>query len=498
MLFIIFNVNMETIEKTVPVSTYLDLEIKYNKVLHELQWLKRQLFGTKSERHIPNDQQIELDLGIEKSSVEIKNEEISYTRTKVKKISGHGREEMPTHLPYVDTIIEPQEDISNCEKLNDEISWEYEYKPGFLFVHRYIRPKFKENETGKILIGKLPERPVEKGNFGPGIMSTVTTDKYLYHMPLNRQIQKFRNEFQTEFAESTFCDLIKHTVFWLEPMYELKKKKLLQASYLQVDETPIPVLVKSKKGKTHKGFYWVYYDPVGKIVIFEYKTGRSREGPNNFLKDYSGILQVDGYSGYDELASRENIKRAACMAHVRRKFESALEYDKSSAEYALGIIGSWFEKERDAKKISLTYDQRLAMRNESMKSEFASFKEWMLKNITDHLPRSPIRKAMEYALGQWSGFDAFFEDGRVELSNNLVENAIRPVALGRKNYMFKGSEAAAQRGAIIYSIIATSKLHGKEPRECIKILLEELPKEKSDNLESYLPWKIDLSTKQKV
>lgn len=477
---------------TIPQSEYQNLQSTIAQLQNELAWLKRQLFGSKSERFIPNDQQIELDLGIEKSFVEIKNEEISYTRTKVKKTSGHGREEMPTHLPYVDTIIEPQGDTSNCVKLDDEISWEYEYKPGLLFVHRYIRPKYKEKETEKIVIGTLPERPVEKGNYGPGIMSTIITDKYLYHMPLNRQIQKFRNEFQTEFAESTFCDLIKHTVFWLEPMYELHKKELLQASYLQADETPIPVLVKHKKGKTHQGYYWVYYDPVGKIVLFEYKTGRGREGPNNFLENYSGILQVDGYGGYNELVSSKDIKRAACMAHVRRKFESALDHDKSIAEYALGIIGSWFERERDAKKEALTFGQRRAIRNDLMKNEFASFKEWMLKNITSHLPQNPVRKAMSYALGQWSGFDAFFDDGRVELSNNLVENAIRPVALGRKNYMFKGSEAAAQRGAVIYSIISTAKLHGKEPREYIKTLLEKLPAERSTNLESYLPWNINL------
>jgi transposase len=479
-------------ETTVPLTRFKELETKYLQTLHELEWLKRQLFGSKSERFIPNDEQTELDLQIEKSEVKTTEQNISYTRATTKKTSGHSRGEMPTHLPFEDIVIEPQEDVSSCDKLGDEISWEYEYNPGTLFVRRYIRPKFVNRVDETIIIGTLPNRPLDKGNFGPGIMSTIVTDKYLYHMPLHRQREKFRNEFKVEFAESTFCDLVTNTVFWLEPLYKLQKQKLLQSSYLQADETPMPVLTKQNNGKTHTGFYWVYYDPVFKNVIFEYRSGRGREGPNIFLKDFKGILQVDGYTGYDDLTSKFDITRAACMAHVRRKFEAALDYNKPISEYALNTIQKWFEIEQEAKKSGLTHVQRCDVRCDIMKKEFADFKAWMIKQAPDHLPKSPTRKAIDYALGQWDGFEAIFEDGRVELSNNLVENAIRPVAIGRKNYMFKGSESAAQRGAIVYSIVATAKHHGKEPREYIKTILEKLPNESSKNLEQYLPWNICL------
>lgn len=488
-----------TAEKTIPLSTYRDLEKKYQhleneykNVKHELQWLKRQLFGQKSERFIPEDTQLSLDLDVPSSQVEVTQEDISYTRNRAKKTGGHSRMEMPTHLPFDDIRLEPQEDISNSEKIGEEITWEYEYTPGTLFVRRYIRPKYKLKDSDQIVIGCLPERPIDKGNFGPGIMSTVTTDKYLYHLPLYRQLQKFRNEFRIEFAESTFCDLIAKTVFWLEPVYQLLKKKLLQSSYIQADETPMPVLIKHKKGKTHKGYYWVYFDPLGKVALFEYKSGRSREGPNTFLKEYKGILQVDGYTGYNDLAAKDGITRAACMAHVRRKFEQALDYDKTSSAYALSMIGRWFDIEREALKAELDHAQRRKMRQDIMNEEFCVFKKWMLEEANNHLPQSPARKAIEYALGQWAGFDVFLEDGRVELSNNLVENAIRPVALGRKNYLFKGSESAAQRGAIIYSVIATAKLHGKEPRGYIKTLLEKLPGEYANNIDTYLPWNNNL------
>lgn len=480
----------QTTIATVPISEFKELEVKYLQTLHELQWLKRQLFGSKSERFIPNDQQIELELSLEKNEIEVAEQNVSYTRTTTKKASGHSRGEAPTHLPFDDIIIEPQENISNYEKIGEEISWEYEYNPGSLFVRRYIRSKYINKESKDIIIGILPNRPIEKGNFGSGFMSTIVTDKYLYHLPLHRQREKFRNEHQIEFAESTLCDLVKRTVFWLEPIYNLQKSQLLKSTYIQADETPIPVLTKQNNGKTHKGFYWVYNDPVSKNVLFEYRSGRGREGPNTFLKNFKGILQADGYTGYNEIAERLDVTRAACMAHVRRKFETAIDYDKKSSEYALGVIKRWFEIEQEAKKNILTYSQRCDMRCDIMKKEFSSFKDWIIAQIPNHLPKSPTRKAMEYALGQWDGFNILFEDGRVELSNNLVENAIRPVALGRKNYMFKGSEAAAQRGAVIYSIIATAKLHGKEPREYIKTILEKLPNEKSNNLEQYLPWNV--------
>ena len=479
-------------DKTVPLSTYRELEGKYQQVVHELQWLKRQLFGQKSERFIPDDSQLSLDLNIPQTPQVVSEEQVSYTRHKVQKKSGHSRMDMPTNLPFDDIHLEPQEDIGNAEKIGEEITWELEYEPGTLFVRRYIRPKYKLKNSDEIVISTLPARPVDKGNFGPGIMSTVTTDKYLYHLPLYRQLQKFHNEFKVEFAESTFCDLIAKTVFWLEPVYMKMKEKLLEASYLQADETPMPVLIKQKKGKTHNGYYWVYFDPLGKVALFEYKGGRSREGPNAFLKEYKGILQVDGYAGYNDLAAKDDITRAACMAHVRRKFDQALDYDKTTSEYALSTIGRWFDLEREAVKAELTHDQRRKKRQATMVEEFTVFRQWMLDEAANHLPKSPIRKAIEYALGQWPGFDIFLEDGRVELSNNRVENAIRPVALGRKNYLFKGSESAAQRGAIIYSIVSTAKLHNREPREYIKHLLEKLPAEKSSNLEKYLPWNVNL------
>lgn len=461
----------------------------------QLDWLKRQMFGSKSERFINPEGQQQLDLGIEPVEIEIIKEHVEYDREKTtdkKKKEGHSRGEMPTHLPFVDEIIMPDDiDPSVDREIGQDVSWEIEYEPGKCFVKRFIRPKFVRKSDNVIVEAPLPTRPIDKGNFGPGIMASITTDKYLYHMPLYRQSEKFLRESKLKIAESTMCDIVKNTFFWIGGVSDCLKKQLLtHATYILADETTIPVLLKTKVGKAHKGYYWVYYDPIRKIVVFDYCNSREGDGPLKFLENYkNGIIQIDGYEGYNAVIKKNGLKRAACMAHVRRKFENALTYNKVAASYALKSIGEWFEIERTANDMALDYNGRLSLRKEkNLAKSFASFKTWMIEYCTTALPTDKVREACEYAFGQWDYFDAYLTDGRVELSNNKVENAIRPVALGRKNFMFKGSEDAAKRGAAIYSIVATAKLHGLDPREYIKFLLEKLPAEDAANIEKYLPW----------
>lgn len=493
-------ITKEISEERVPLSehlklkeSYLKLKESHFKLEQELAWLKRNLFGKKTERHISDDGQESLDLGIEPVEVPLEKEHIEYDRKKAsKKKKGHGRGEMPTHLPFKDIVIEPDEDVEGLRKIGEEVTWELDYNPGSLFVTRFIRPKYAKKDDNSIITGKLPARPIDKGNFGPGIISNITIDKYLYHLPLYRQIQKFNQRYAVKISESTASDIIRHCGFWLESIYTEAKKDLFKSSYLMADETPIPVMVKVTKNKIKKCYYWVYHDPLRKITIFEYRKGRSREGPDEFLRDYkSGILQIDGYTGYNNVINKPDITRAACMAHVRRYFEKALGYNREKAEYALGIIRGWFDVESGAKENNLSCRDRLLVRNNAkLKDSFGSFKKWMEKQCEEEMPSSPIRKASVYGLGQWKGFEPYLNDGRVELSNNLVEGAIRPVTLGRKNYLFKGSESSAQRGAVIYSIIAMAKQQDMDPFKYIKMLLDKLPGEKSSNLSNYLPWNI--------
>ena len=461
----------------------------------ENAWFKRQIFGSKSERFIPNDEQTTLPLeGVESKSVETTTRTISYQRTETKQVAGHSRGLMPTHLPVKEQIIDPAEDVSGCVHIGDEITWEYEYEPGSLFIKKYVRRKYARPQGDGVVIGELPSRVIPKGNFGPGLIARIIIDKYAYHMPFDRQRRKYKSEFNVDFPESTLCDASRQVCEqWIAPLYRIMTTTLFKANYLMADETPLPVLIKQVKGKTHRGYFWVYYDPLARMVVFDYRHSRSRDGPEDFLRPFSGTLQIDGYEGYTDVVGRNDIVTAGCMAHVRRYFEQALGSDRQNAEYALQEIGAWFEVERKAAQDEISFDQRLALRKEKTVASMDAFEQWMkdLVASTILLPKSPMGKAIGYAQNMWPRFMPFKTDGRIELSNNLVENAIRPVTLGRKNWMFAGSEDGARRSAMLYSIVCSAQLHGIDPFEYVKDLLVRIPDYNQQKLADLLPatWK---------
>lgn len=461
----------------------------------QLEWFNRQVFGAKSERYIPADeQQMALELGVLDHSApesDVPRTEVSFTRkgtSEAKKpIIGHGRGSMPTHLPVKEIVVEPEGNVDGLKKIGDEVSWYFEMDtPSQLHIVKTIRPKYALPEKNGVVIGRLPELPVDKGNAGPGLMAHITNEKFLYAMPLDRQRKKFKNEYNVDFSESWLSDIVKKAVFWYEPIYNAHKDLLLSSTYIQADETPIPVLTTDGKGKTHRGYFWVYHDPIQKIVIFDYRKSRSREGPNSFLKEYKGTLQVDGYEGYAEIIRQNELTYAACMDHVRRRFDKALAYDAVRAKHALDTMQVWYAYEQDARQQGVSFDTRYAMRQKNVAPSMVTFKAWMLQEIANVLPKSPIGIALSYAVNQWPFFNAYLTDGRVELSNILIENAIRPVALGRKNFLFAGSHDAATRAAIIYSLTATAKWHDIEPFDYFKELLTEQPKSKAKDIHTFL------------
>jgi transposase len=446
----------------------------------QLEWFKRQMFGAKSERFIDDDeQQLMLDLGIEPTSPPPRQtENITYDRrkpAKSEKKTGHGRGPMPTHLPIEDKIIEPDEDVSGMVRIGEEVSWYYEMEPASLRVVRITRPKYARAGGEGMLTGELPSLPIDKGNAGPGLITHIVIDKFVYHMPLDRQRKKFHSEYAVEFAESWLCDQVRAAAGLIKPVYDAYVNNLLRCRYVCADETPIPVLIKNKRGKTHRGYFWVYYDPLSKITIFDYRDSRARAGPSEFLRDFSGTLQVDGYEGYNEIILRNGIQRAACMDHVRRRFEKALAYDQQRARHALDIMHKWYEVEDEARTEGLTLAQRFERRQAQTVPSMRAFKDWLNEQLGEVLPKSPIGAAICYALNQWPFFEPFMSDERIELSNIQVENKIRPVAIGRKNYLFKGSHEAAKRAARIYSLVATARNHNVDPFVYIRELLTHLP-----------------------
>lgn len=463
-----------------------DAKVTYLQL--ELEKLKRQIFGVKSERFIPADNaQLSMELGEPVATpVEPETEQITYTRKKTGKDKGHARMEISASIPRETIVIEPAEDVSDGRKIGEKVTEVLDYIPGKLKVNRYVRPVYAlPNEQG-IVIGNLPSLPIPRGNAGAGLLAHLIISKFVDHLPFYRQVQMFKRQGVT-LAESTVNDWFRASCDLLEPLYECLKKTLLQGNYLMADETPIAVQTENKPGATHKGYHWVYYSPVERLVLFDYRKGRGREGPEELLKDYHGTLQADGYSAYESFEKKPGITLLACMAHARRKFDEALKNDKARAEHALTLIQQLYAIERLAREQQVSADERKALRQEKASPIMAAFHNWLKENITQTLPKSAIGIAIAYTLHLWPRLLRYLDDGRYEIDNNLIENSIRPVALGRKNYLFAGSHEGAQRAAMMYSFLGTCKINNIEPFEWLSTVLKRIPDHSIQRLEELLP-----------
>lgn len=471
----------------------LKTEVLYLK--HELEKLRRMIFGAKSERFVaenPSQLSLGLDIATQAPGEPVK-ETITYERKKTseKEKIVHSRQPLPAHLPRQEVVIEPETKIEGAKKIGEEVTEILEYTPGRLYVKRYIRPKYALPQKQGVIIADMPSLPIPKGNAGASLIAHVIISKFIDHLPFYRQIQQFKRQNDITIAESTLTDWFSGACKSLELLYQKQVDSIVKSSYLMCDETPIPVLDRDKPGATHRGYHWVYYSPLEKQVCFHYQKGRGREGPMDFLKNFQGALQTDGYSVYDIFEKQKGITLLACMAHARRYFDQALTNDNQKAGYVLEEIKKLYEQERIAREEGLSYEARKELRVEKCLPVLKGLEAWMKKNIAEVYPKSAISVAIGYSLGHWARLKRYIEDGRYEIDNNLIENSIRPVALGRKNYLFAGSHEAAQRAAMIYSFFGTCKINDVNPQDWLIDVLTQLPDYKANRLEELLPqnWK---------
>ena len=476
----------ENIELSEKVSS-LTAELLYYK--QELARLKRMIFGSRSERHIGSDP-LQLSLALEVETIdqpERETQQITYTRSKAEHKKGSAiRLALPSHLHREEHIIEPQEDVSGARKIGEVITEVLEYTPGKFYVERYVRPKYVLPQEERIIIGELPTMPIPRGNAGAGLLAHLLISKYTDHLPFYRQVQQFKRQ-DIDIAESTISGWFAATCRILEPLYERLVSRVRQSSYLMADETPIPVQTRDKPGSTHKGYHWVYYAPEEKLVCFDYRKGRGRDGPQEFLARFRGMLQSDGYNAYDLFENKEGITLYGCMAHARRKFEHAKDNDPERAEYVLERMRKLYMIEREARESNLPYEERKKLRIEKSLPVLQELEQWMKEQLPQVLPKSAIGQAIAYTLGLWNRLTRYVHNGKVEIDNNLIENSIRPVALGRKNYLFAGSHQAAQQAAMIYSFLGTCKINNIEPYEWLKSTLQRIPDQSIQNLDELLP-----------
>lgn len=486
---------MESPTHTAPLeaeNAQLRLQLKQTQdqvslLKNELEQLKRLIFGAKSERFVPDGNEAQLTL-FEEAPVEEATEEIVSAHSRKRKPV---RQALPEHLPREVIVIEPAVDRSDLKKIGEEVTETLDYRPARLIVIQRVRPKYVDPETEKVIIAQLPARPIDKGIAEPGLLSHVVIEKYVDHLPIYRQVQRFKRE-GIALPRSTLEGWVAAVANLLVPLHERLAELVLKSGYIQADETPIAVqdpakATSNKKGKTHRGYYWVYHAPVGdngsplKLVLLDYQRGRGRDGPGNFLHDYRGALQSDGYAAYDMF--EKQVTAYNCWAHARRYFFEAQENAKERAEHALLEIGKLYAIERELKEA--THEERKQVRQERAMPILNQFKGWLMQNRG--LPKSPWGKAVNYALKRWDKLARYTEDGQIEIDNNLVENAIRPIALGRKNYLFAGSHEAAQRAAVIYSLLATCKKHEVNPHEWLSDVLKRIPTHPYKQIDELLP-----------
>lgn len=473
---------------------YEELTIQHIQLKHELDQLKRLVFGSRHERFVPTTPQEQLALGLDVQQVQPpvpSVQTIEYTRKRKEASSEKlqtGRMKLPASLPREQVIIEPAQDVSGWIKIGEEITEELERIPGKLFVRQYVRPKYAKPDGNGVVIGELPSRPIDKGIAGPGLLAQIIIDKYTDHLPIHRQVQRFERE-GMKLPSSTLTDWISATCALLDPLYEVLRKEVLSSTYLQADETPIKVLDKAKKGTTHRGFHWVYHAPQERLVLFDYREGRGREGPTECLKDFKGYLQTDGYAVYEDFDKKPGITLLHCMAHARRKFDEAKDNDLVRASYVLTEMQKLYALERQAKENELSVDELYQIRRKII-PVLDDLKQWMLENYRSVLPQSAIGQAIYYSLQRWDKLCLYTTDGRLQIDNNLVENAIRPVAIGRKNYLFAGSHNGARRAAMLYSLLGTCKINGVNPFEWLREVLTRIPDHPVNNLQQLLPHKM--------
>lgn len=459
------NPNISSLDYDLPTDVAtLQAEVIYLR--QELSKLKRLIFGQKRERFVPNANPEQLDIALDNQrseAVAVDTETISYRRKKKsKKYTPHGRNPLPDHLPRKELVIKPDRDVSALKKIGEEITEELEYEPGKLYVNRYVRPKYALPEDSGVIIADLPTRPIDKGIAGPGLLAHIVISKYVDHLPLYRQRQQFKRHDVT-LPLSTLTDWVRQSADLLAPLYQQLKTTLLQAHYLQADESPLRVLDREKKGCSHLGYMWVYHSPLDGLVLFDYRNGRSRAGPNEILRDFSGYLQTDAYQGYNDITTKKHVASVGCFAHARRHFKDAQAVDAERAEWMLDHIQKLYLIERWARENQHSHEERYQLRQQSSLPILAEIKAWLDEQSRHVLPKSAMGKAIGYALGQWSRLEQYTEQGHLEIDNNWIENEIRPLALGRKNYLFAGSHEGARRAAIIYSLLATAKKHDVEP-----------------------------------
>jgi len=464
---------------------------------HRVEQLLKQLYGVRSEK-LPVLQTNLFDpLPFTEQELEIVQPEVKtntiveHQRKEKKKDPNSLRYQLPEHLRREEIVIEPLEIPEVAVKIGEEVSEKLEITKAELYVKRTIRPKYAKADKSGIVVADLPESPIYRCMAGVSLLVRILIDKYVDHLPLHRQIERFARQ-GVKMKDSTLCDWVSQVSKLLEILYKEMTREVLASNYIGADETNLKVLDPKVKGKCHQGYLWVYLAHEQNLVLFDYDRGRKYEVVGKKLANFKGYLQADGYGAYDELVDEQgDVVRLACMAHARRKFDEALSNNRKTALQAMSMMQRLYRLEHLMRLFQISAEGKKELRQRIAVPLLNEMFDWMNEKILTFTPSSPIYKALNYSLKLKKELMVYTENGKLHIDNNHVENKIRPVAIGRKNYIFMGSHESAQRSAMLYSFFLSCKLNNINPEEWLEDVLLRINNTKASELHNLLPnrWK---------
>ena len=483
-----------------------EAEIEHLKLL--IAKLQRQQFGRKSERVERQIEQLEQRLeDLETNQAErlsARKPEAAEAGTVSRRPA---RKPLPAHLPRETKVYAPpHEACPACggalRPLGEDVSEVLEYLPARFHVIRHVRPKLSCCGCAHIVQAPAPSRPIERGLAGPGLLAHVLAAKYCDHLPLYRQSGIYARS-GVELERSTLADWVGGASRLLAPLVEALRCYVLATGKVHADDTPVPVLAPGQ-GQTKTGRLWTYVrddrpagDTAAPAVWFAYSPDRKGEHPGRHLAGFRGVLQADAYAGFNHLYQDDHIREACCWAHVRRKFYDLQQAHASPlATEAVERIGQLYDLEREIRGRSP--DERKQARRARARPVVDAMQSWWEVSLSKLSRKSDVAGAIHYALNRWTALTRYIEDGQIEIDNNAAERALRVVALGRKNFLFAGSDAGGERAAAVYSLLGSAKLNGLDPEAYLRQVLTRIADHPINHLSELLPWHLEKAQPAKV
>ena len=473
---------------------------------HQLEGLIKRVYGKTSEKLDPNQLLMqELIMEADKNgalkaqeAVEVVQETVVAAHTR----RHHGRQALPEHLPRVEHVldIKTQDKSCACGKelvhIGDDVTERVDYQPSSLFVNRYVRPKYACGDCNCDGCGvkqhPTPEGPIERCEADAGLLAHIAVEKYEHHNPLYRQEYRLKCQ-GVDISRQTMSDWMAGCAWALKPLYDLMKEKILAYDIVLNDDTPVDQRDGPNKGIQTARMWATVGGENFKYTLYNFTTNRCKEGPLEFFKDYKGFFMSDAYAGYSGLGKPPTteevtahiVTHLACWAHARRYFVEAQSTSPRAAGEVLVLIAKLYGVESEAKHLNTR--ERFAIRQKESTPLLAKIKKKLEDHIPGHLPQSPMRKAINYTLALWEELNTYLQDGRLPIDNNLAENAIRPIALGRKNWLFVGSEDGGHTAAVLMSFCISCRKNKINTWKYLKDILQRIQSHPASRLAELLP-----------